>query len=95
MTVSNELMVTILAMDSHNRGYNPAISDGEHLEDGLDLGFGDAIGVAIGNAHIVARVDSDPNGSAQLAGFYAALISGMARRSSPIAAPMKVWGNSC
>ena len=71
MTISPELFMAILSMDSYNRGYNPGISDGEHVENDVDLGLGDAVDTLVGNARIISRVSSDPNGEAQAAGFYA------------------------
>lgn len=71
MTTSPELFMAILSMDSYNRGYNAGISDGEHVENGVDLGLGDAVGTLVGNARVISRVSSDPNGEAQAAGFYA------------------------
>ena len=71
MTISKDLFLSILAMDSYNRGYGAGISDGEHVENGVDLGLGDAIGTTIGSATVSNRVSSDANGAAQSAGFYA------------------------
>ncbi len=71
MTISPELFMAILSMDSYNRGYNPGISDGEHVENDVDLGLGDAVDTLVGNARIISRVSSDPNGEARAAGFYA------------------------
>lgn len=71
MTISPELFMAILSMDSYNRGYNPGISDGEHVENDVDLGLGDAVDTLVGNARIISRVSSDPDGEAQAAGFYA------------------------
>ncbi len=60
MATSTELMYAILAMDSYNRGYNPAID-----------GLSDAIGAQIGNAMISNRSSSDANSPAVASGFYA------------------------
>lgn len=35
MTISRELLLAILAMDSYNRGYNPGILDLPDVEDTL------------------------------------------------------------
>ena len=71
MTISKDLFLAILSMDSYNRGYGAGLSDTEHVENGVDLGLGDAIGTRIGAATVSNRVSSDPNGAAQTAGFYA------------------------
>ncbi|MDZ7602045.1 MAG: hypothetical protein U1A06_11805 [Hoeflea sp.] len=68
MTVSNELMLAILAMDSYNRGYDAGIGDGQNVVDGVDVdGLGEA-GSTIGSAVVLNF--SVPQGS-QAAGFYA------------------------
>jgi len=60
--MDRNLFLSILAMDSYNRGY----------ESGIDFGIGsDEIGVKIGNASISNRSSSDPNSTAVAAGFYA------------------------
>jgi hypothetical protein len=47
MTISSELFMAILSMDSYNRGYNSGIEDGGvSNSDGL----GSTIGTKIGNA---------------------------------------------
>ena len=71
MTISKELFLAILSMDSYNRGYGAGISNGEHIENGVDLGLGDTIGSKVGSATVSSRVSSDANGAAQTAGFYA------------------------
>ena len=71
MTLSSDLFLSILSMDAYNRGYGAGLSDGRHVENGVDLGLGDAIGTQIGTAEISSRVSSDPNGEARAAGFYA------------------------
>jgi RTX calcium-binding nonapeptide repeat (4 copies) len=58
--ISNELMLSILAMDSYNRGYSPGIA-----------GLSDNAGTNIGNATIVARSSSQAGSDAVSAGFYA------------------------
>ncbi len=71
MTISKELFLAILSLDSYNRGYHSAVSDGKNVEDGVDLGLGDSPGLQIGSAKTLARVDSRENGTAQAASFYA------------------------
>lgn len=71
MTISKELFLAILSMDSYNRGYGAGLSDGKHVENGVDLGLGDASGSAIGSATVSSRISSDPQGAAKTAGFYA------------------------
>ncbi|WP_143523841.1 hypothetical protein [Rhizobium rhizosphaerae] len=51
MTVSNDLLMAILAMDSYNRGYNPGIDDGISESEGQADGLGGA-GSKIGNATV-------------------------------------------
>jgi uncharacterized membrane protein YeaQ/YmgE (transglycosylase-associated protein family) len=60
MSISNELMLAILAMDSYNRGYNAGICP-------KDIGLG-LVGSQIGNA-IVDRIDGEA--TAQAASFFA------------------------
>ncbi|MEP3436529.1 MAG: hypothetical protein ABJN75_07100 [Hoeflea sp.] len=68
MTVSNELMLAILAMDSYNRGYDAGIGDGQNVVDSVDTdGLGEA-GSTIGNA---AVIDVDLPLGSEAAGFYA------------------------
>ena len=59
MTISNELFMAILSMDTYNRGYNPGIN-----------GLSNSQGTKIGNATLEA-VGVDPNGVAQANSFYA------------------------
>lgn len=63
MSVSNDLMHAILAMDAYNRGYGAGIA-----------GLNEAVGTQIGNASITKRLQDvsatfEPN--SQAAGFYA------------------------
>ena len=71
MTIKKDLFLAILSMDVYNRGYGAGISDEKHVENNIDLGLGDAVGIQIGNATINFRTDSDPQGAAAAAGFYA------------------------
>ena len=64
MTISKELFLSILAMDSYNRGYNAGIADeGQGDADGLGR-----VGSQIGNATVTADNNTT---TAQSAGFYA------------------------
>ncbi len=68
MTISKDLFLAILALDSYNRGYGAGIAD----TTGQDPdGLGDASGTKIGNASISARSSSDPTGTEVSEGFYA------------------------
>lgn len=61
MAISNDLFMAILAMDTYNRGYNPAIS-----------GLSDAAGTQIGNATLQSTSATKlPQGVAEDASFYA------------------------
>jgi hypothetical protein len=59
MAISDDLMLSILAMDSYNRGYGEGI-----------VGLSAAAGTMIGDAKII-RDANDPGGIARSAGFYA------------------------
>ena len=61
--ISDELMLSILAMDAYNRGYNPGIE-----------GLGDP-GSSLGNARFDAQSDIDANSQAVQQSFYAASYS--------------------
>jgi hypothetical protein len=65
MSISEDLFMAILSMDSYNRGYNAAIEDGILGDDGKPDGLGEA-GSKIGTA-VVKDVDL-PTGSEE-AGF--------------------------
>ena len=68
MTISKDLLLAILSMDSYNRGYGAGLSDGQNVVNGVDVdGLGEA-GSVIGSASVKA-IDL-PAGS-QDAGFYA------------------------
>lgn len=69
MTISNELFLAILAMDSYNRGYGAGLGDGVNVDgQGVDVdGLGEA-GAQIGTATVL-NVPL-PEGS-EAAGFYA------------------------
>ncbi|MEX3012041.1 hypothetical protein [Hoeflea sp. TYP-13] len=72
MTISKELFLAILSMDSYNRGYNAGLGDGQNVVNGSDIdGLGDAIGTAIGTAEISAKSPSDADSDEYEAGFYA------------------------
>ncbi len=58
MTISRELFLSILAMDSYNRGYGAGVA-----------GLSNAVGTLIGTAHIARRTE-DGDILAQQAGFY-------------------------
>ncbi len=58
MTISRELFLSILAMDSYNRGYGAGVA-----------GSSNAVGTLIGTAHIARRTE-DGDILAQQAGFY-------------------------
>ena len=61
MTISNELFLAILSMDSYNRGYGAGIE-----------GLSQAPGTQIGTATIGGNAETDLlSGAAQSAGFYA------------------------
>lgn len=64
MAISKDLFLSILAMDSYNRGYDAGISNGGD-EDSDGLG---RIGSKIGTATVVA---DDNSSEAQAASFYA------------------------
>ena len=59
MTMSKDLFLSILSMDSYNRGYNPGM-----------VGLSATSGTHIGSATIT-RNSEDPQGVTQAAGFYA------------------------
>jgi Lipase (class 3) len=61
MTVSRDLFLSILALDSYNRGYNSGVA-----------GLSDNVGTQIGNASIV---DKKGDQAAQATGFYATAYS--------------------
>ena len=63
MTISKELFLAILALDSYNRGYGAGIDDGVGTDDGLGVN-----GASIGNAAILRDRGND---AAKDAGFYA------------------------
>jgi hypothetical protein len=68
MTISKDLFLAILALDSYNRGYGSGLSDGgKNDKDGL----GDANGTEIGNATVVGASSSRSNSPEVAAGFYA------------------------
>ncbi|MCO6185441.1 hypothetical protein [Rhizobium sp. L1K21] len=69
MSISPELMMAILSMDSYNRGYNAGIED--EVLDGA--GTADGLGEAgiIGNARILARPNNIDVADWKGAGFYA------------------------
>ncbi|MDZ5696880.1 hypothetical protein [Chelativorans sp. M5D2P16] len=70
MSIHKDLFLAIISMDSYNRGYNAGLSDGKHINNGIDYGLGDTVGTQIGTAKIIRRSDSDPNSFEVNAGFY-------------------------
>ena len=70
MSISKDLFLSILAMDSYNRGYGAGIADGNGStdNDGNDTDGLGRIGSRIGTASVVSDNNSD---EAQDAGFYA------------------------
>jgi hypothetical protein len=64
MTISKELFLAILSLDSYSRGYGAAIDDGEGVDNGLGASSNDAIGNA---TFFKDRGDQ----TAKNAGFYA------------------------
>jgi hypothetical protein len=56
MSISNDLFMAILAMDSYNRGYDPGIS---------------ISGTSIGNATLRLQSDVQANSAERAAGFFA------------------------
>jgi cytosine/adenosine deaminase-related metal-dependent hydrolase len=74
MPISKDLFLAILSMDAYNRGYGAGLSDGEHIENGVDLGLGEALGAGLGTATISKRLSDVSDtfaAEAQAAGFYA------------------------
>ena len=72
MTMSKELFLAILSMDSYNRGYNAGLGDGQNVINGIDSdGLGDAIGTTVGKAEISFKSSSDIDSDEYAAGFYA------------------------
>lgn len=63
MTISPELFMTILSMDSYNRGYNSGIGGAN--------GLGSTTGNLITDATIQYASDSSEGSSERAAGFYA------------------------
>jgi hypothetical protein len=59
MAISRDVFLSILAMDSYNRGYNPGIQ-----------GFSQLNGAKLGQATVIANAQ-DAGGVAQAASFYA------------------------
>lgn len=70
MTISKDLFLAILSMDSYNRGYGAGLAEnGQNDPDGLDVH-----GSQIGNASISTTLSDVSEGfeaEAQAAGFYA------------------------
>ncbi|WP_027155594.1 hypothetical protein [Mesorhizobium sp. WSM2561] len=63
MSISQEFFLSILAMDSYNRGYDAGIGGLSERSDGS---------ISIGNATISIKLsDLDMEGSAEASGFYA------------------------
>lgn len=60
MTVSDDLFLAILSMDSYNRGYDGGIG-----------GISDTTGTRIGNATVSAATSSENDSPQVDAGFYA------------------------
>jgi len=70
MTISKDLFLSILSMDSYNRGYNAGIADGEGEADENENdadGLG-RLGARVGSATVIADNNLE---EAQSAGFYA------------------------
>jgi hypothetical protein len=76
MTISKDLFLSVLAMDSYNRGYNAGIADFEGVTDGEGINA-DGLGETgrIGASTLVTRVDLSISDIKYLewqdAGFYA------------------------
>lgn len=72
MTVSKELFLSILAMDSYNRAYNAGLADGlgPKDENGNDTDGLGRLNSILGTATVIADAQ-DVEGIAQAASFYA------------------------
>ena len=68
MSISNELMMTILSMDAYNRGYNATLSDGINVVSGVDV---DGLGIEGSRIGTATVIQQDSSEAAQAAGFYA------------------------
>ncbi|MGX0905410.1 hypothetical protein ACSSV8_004010 [Roseovarius sp. MBR-79] len=72
MTISKDLFLSILAMDSYNRGYGAGVAD---EREGDTNGLGDSTGIRVGSATVRSRADSgvspEDYQAWQDAGFYA------------------------
>ena len=67
MTISKELFLAILSLDSYSRGYGSAVDDGTATDDSLGVS-----NVSIGNASVQKNAETElESGVAKNAGFYA------------------------
>jgi hypothetical protein len=71
MTISKDLMLAILAMDSYNRGYDAGLSNGTSGAGSNDRQGLGGTGSSIGTAEVIREADIDAGTPGVEAGFYA------------------------